>query len=105
MINPGKLDRRVIIQAKTETQNSFGETIETWATFKTIWAEKKTATGREAFQSGREVTGSLAVFTGHYLAGVTTEHRILEGSTVWDILSVNEIGRKEGLELVAESLS
>ena len=37
-MNFGMLNERVIVQQSTDAANSLGETIQTWATFATVWA-------------------------------------------------------------------
>ncbi len=84
----GKLNNKIIIESKTETIDSVGDSIETWATFATVWAEVKTQSGRE-FQSAREQHSELThIVTLRYLSGATSKMRVNNGGDYYNILSV-----------------
>lgn len=95
----GGLDRQVVIQTATETQGATGEPAVTWGTFATIWASRRDTLGRERVMAGAETAMADAVFRIRYLSGVTAKMRLVEGSDVWDIVALAELGRREGLDL------
>lgn len=97
----GRLNRRIIIQEPTETQDDFGEAIQSWATYRTIWAEVRQKPGRESFDADQIVAETDTVFKIRYLTGLTRKMRISYNSDIYDIHSISEIGFKEGHEIKA----
>jgi len=83
--------------------NAAGEPSGSWATYRTVWAEKVEASGREILQSGLQgVTDT--VFRIWFDADVTYKMRISLDSTTYEIVGLKELGWKEGLEIAARAL-
>lgn len=104
----GDLDRSIVIQAATTTQNAFGEPVETWAkihTDATIAARIVPTRGAERFTAQQVVGKAVVTFRVRYRTDVTTLNRIVYDSRNWDITDVREIGRREGLEIDATARS
>lgn len=98
----GKLDRRITIQNRIETQNSFGEAVISYGTFATVWAEVLPLSGRELFTAAQTFPEAQLKVRIRYLAGVTEKHRILHDGVSYDILHIAEMGRREGLEILVK---
>ena len=98
----GRLDRKITIEDYTITTNDYGEEEKTWSTWATVWAEKRDKKGREYFEQSGEYTEQQTVFKVRYRDGVKATMRIKYDGTTYDIVSVAELGRREGLELIAE---
>lgn len=98
----GDLDRKIVIQSFTETQDAYGAPVKTWAAFATVWAQVRPVRGREGFEAEQVAAQILATFRIRYLAGVLLTMRISYDGKVWNLRSINEIGRREGLEIEAE---
>ncbi len=98
----GELDRKIVIESATETRDDYGAVVQTWATFATVWARKRDIRGSEQFTAQQVNARIAATFTVRWLDGVTEKMRISYDGQTWDIRSINEIGRREGLELYAE---
>lgn len=107
MIAAGKLDRKITIERKTVTRSGSGEPNETWSTLAIVWAHKLPMTGREFYSAAgaQLVSEETARFRIRWLAGLTAQDRILEGTKVWDIRNVAELGRAEGVELTAQAVA
>lgn len=94
MILSGKLRQRVTIQTFTESQDSFGEPVKTWAADTNIgnngklWAEIKPQRGTEVFDSDQEVAKADTLIRVRYDNGITPEHRVVWGSHTYDIDAV-----------------
>ena len=99
----GPMNKRIVIQTPTESQNTYGEPISSWGTFATVWAEKKDKPGRadagEKFAEGTEYAFRYVAFYIHYRTGVKNKMRISYDSEYYDIVYIREIGNKEGLEI------
>jgi len=108
MIAAGKLDRRVRFEHATETTSASGEVSLAWTELVTVWGSKEPLTGRELF-AAQQVTAKVDTrFRVRYSPAVDevtpdeTYRIICEGRT-YDITSVMETGRREGLEILAEA--
>lgn len=101
-MDPGKLDRTIVIQRRTATPNDYNEEIYSWATLVTIKAAVLPALGWERFRSGREMSADTARFIVRYYSGITVKDRISYNSKTWDITGIAEMGRRRFLELTAE---
>jgi SPP1 family predicted phage head-tail adaptor len=61
-INPGRLDRRITLEAPTVTRDSVGGVVNSYATVATVWAEllQDQSRGREIDEGGaRRALGSI----------------------------------------------
>ena len=102
----GRLDRLVTIQARTTAQDSAGMPIETWADEEQVWAQKVPQRGDERFTARQIVGKAVTTWRLRFLDWLTVHnHRLLDGTQVYDIHDVREIGRRAGLELDATARS
>lgn len=95
----GRLNRRITIQEPTETQDDYGEAIQSWATYRTVWAEKRDLPGNEAFDADQIVAEAVTDWRIRHLSGLTRKMRISYGGDIYDIRSIKEIGFKEGHDI------
>lgn len=103
-MQPGTLDRRVTIQQSTSTQDAYGQPIESWSTFVTVWAKKMDVRARERFTSDTELATRTSTFRIYWLDGVDEKMRIVdEDSTVYDIQGIAGNKRQNWLELTCEA--
>ena len=87
--------------ADNPPQDTTGEPSVTWTTYATAWAQKIEVGGRERFlPSGRQAEVDT-VFRLYYDSGITHSMRISLDNVLYDIKFINEIGRKDGLEIRA----
>jgi len=104
MIDAGKLRERVAWQQATETRNSLGETIVSWATFSTVWASVEGVTAREALAAGQmDVTITHKVRMRH-LTGLTQQMRGLWRGRVLEIVSLLEHGNRSEHEAICQEV-
>lgn len=104
-MNIGHMDRRIELQTSTESVNTYGERADSWATFATVWAAIVYKGGSEKV-SGDQVSATNKVeFRIRYSSTtnrVLASDRVLYNSQYYQILAVEEIGRREGLTLICE---
>ncbi len=107
----GKLDRRVLLEAKSITRDpAYNSEVVTWTPVATVWASV-----RDVLSSSQESTANdLRLLTQpcrvwiRWRADVCTTLRVTllgEGSRVMQIVGMAEIGRREGIELLCEKYS
>lgn len=97
----GELDRWISLERATENKDAEGAVTKSWATHLETWAEVREEKGKEAFQNGRDVGSRNALFFIRYEEDIQRTDRINYGGDIWDITSIREIGRMEGLEIAA----
>lgn len=84
----GRLNRQVQIQSCTTAQDAFGQRTQTWTTIATPWAHIEPLDGRKlelAQAINAEVTHQLTL---HYRTGITTAHRVLYQTRVYNVHAV-----------------
>ena len=113
----GQLDKLIDIQRKTETQSPSGEITETWSSLSTRHAQVRPLLGDERFSSDQLVAQAQYSFTIRWataVADVSPLDRIVYPASaaadsptqprrnkIYDIFAVEEVGRNEGLRLLA----
>ncbi len=102
LIDPGQMDRVVEIQqmvANDPAQTTTGQPSDTWTTYRKFNAQKWDVGGRERYlPSGRQAEVNT-VFRIRYDAGITEAMRIVYNGVNYNIIFINEIGRRQYLEI------
>ena len=104
-MNIGNMDRRISLQSTTLTTNDYGQRVASWATYATVWASIKYKSGGEKLTDDQVGSTQTVDFTIRYstdVSGAKASHRIVYNGNNYEILYVQEIGRREGLNLVCE---
>ena len=101
----GRLDRLVVIEELTETQDSQGEPQDTWAAWATVWAEVRDVSGREYFQAQAVQSSVDTIFRIRHIANLTHKMRILSGGVYYNIKGIAEIGRSQSIEIQATKVA
>src|SRR5688572_14464944 len=100
-LTAGELDRRVRIEVATDAvdPNGSGEPTTTWAHLATVWASVRPISGRELFAAQQVGAKVDTRFRIRYRTDVHPERsRLIDDlGRVYDIRSLQEIGRREGL--------
>jgi len=91
-LGPGRLDRQVIIKSAS-TGGSYGGSDPDWtnpSTVATAWGRKVVRRGTEVVD-GRQIQATAnVVWEVLYRTGITTSMRLYDGSTVYDIVFVDD---------------
>lgn len=105
-MNGGALDRRITIERATEAENDFGELIETFATYVTLWASRSDVSDAEKLANselGSALVSRFVVRSNSSSRTITTQDRISYDGATWNIHGVKEtaMGRKRYIEITA----
>ena len=103
MIAAGSLDQRITLQQQVVTQNAMGTPIPSYVTqYQNIPAAVKPVSGKEKYhsESDRLISYKVYSFTIRFIDGINERHRIQYDGADWDIISISDIGRREGLILI-----
>lgn len=98
----GDLDRRITIQQATTASDVFGEQVETWSTYRKVWAKLSYESGNEFFEADQKTAVRTVKFTVRYDSSITEVMRISYNSAYYDIRSIEEVGRNRYLVLKTE---
>jgi SPP1 family predicted phage head-tail adaptor len=105
MINPGELNTQITLQKPTIGKAAGGAQVVTWSTLATIWARWTNVHGSEVWQSQAVQAINPATVLIRYRSDVTTACSILKGSTLFEIVSIDNIlERNEYLGLKVKSM-
>jgi len=102
----GALDRRVLIERKSVTRDAYGAEVIAWTTVATVSAsaldDLGSKSGMESVRQGIRVLEKLTRVVIRYRADITSDMRVtlIDRSRVLQIVSIAEIGRREGTELM-----
>jgi SPP1 family predicted phage head-tail adaptor len=97
----GKLDRRITIQYALLAVNSIGEHIKTWTTLTQAWASIEYSDSKETFDAAQIVAPNEVVFKLRYFSDINETMRIIYNQKQYDIKHIAEIGRRNGLKIIA----
>ena len=88
-MRPGKLNKRITIQYKVITRDSYGEETVTWTKEDIVWAaiEPIGIGVREYFEAQQTQAKVTHRITMRYRAGLTPDKRILYGNHTYEIES------------------
>lgn len=97
----GRLDRRVTIEQVSRANDTFGDPIETWTVLDTVWADVRPIRGSEPFQGEQFQARADTRFRMRYRSDVDAAMRLRYRGDLYGIVSILELGRQEGLEILA----
>jgi SPP1 family predicted phage head-tail adaptor len=83
---------RIEIQAPTEAENDFGETVETFATVDTVWGRLEPVGSDEKFEAGSQVQVDSFTCEMWYRANTTTNNRLRHMGRDFEITGVVNVG-------------
>lgn len=98
----GKLDRRIVVQRRTETVSPSGAVSATWTDLLSVAAEVREQTADEVATGFGEAENETVVFVVRWHpAPITTADRIVYSGRTYNLKQITEIGRREGWKLRA----
>lgn len=93
----GRLDRRITLKRKSESQDDFGQPQVTWTDIATVWARWVPAKGQQMWTAKQYVDTAAGEFEIRYLSGLTPVDEVEHDGDQYDIIGQPlEIGRKQG---------
>lgn len=101
MISAGNLNKKITIQQNTPIKQPDGSKKENWTTLKIVWSDILQQGAREFYQAQKKHSEVTTVFQIRYFVGLTTKHRILYGTRIFDILGINNVNEANEQYLVS----
>lgn len=103
MSDPGRLNRRLTLEAPVDTGDGAGGMSRTYAMVATLWASVIPVSAQEEIEAtrlGARITHRIGL---RFSSDITTRHRFREGSAVYRIVSLRDRdGQGRFLEISAE---
>jgi len=99
-LHAGDMWTRVTIETPTKTQNEVGETVLTWSTFATVWAEVESLSARETERFAETVGFMTHRVKIRYLDGLNGAMRVVYRSRVLEIGQIIERDRLWHQEII-----
>jgi SPP1 family predicted phage head-tail adaptor len=101
IMQAGAFDRKITIEQVTETRGSGGEVTSTWSTYKTVWANFRPISTKEALESDQQTASRIVEFTVRTLDAplVNEKMRISYNGGTYEIEGVSVYGRNEIIKL------
>ena len=100
----GELNRRIQVQEKTVSRGTSGGESFAWALKVSLWAMAEDKGGKEMVEIEALITTHLINFSVRYRTDLDTEMRIVYATKDYEIISINEIGFKEGLLITTQKI-
>jgi SPP1 family predicted phage head-tail adaptor len=102
-MNPGAMDRRIIIQRSVVTRDAVGGVTETWEDQFSVWAEIPRQAGNESAIADADRSQETRQFRIRYRTGIASNtHRVSYQSKIYDIRHIQEeMGRSNRLLITA----
>jgi len=90
MLDTGKMNREIVIQRKTSTQDGEGGSSDTWATLYSCWCEIKPFSAQTLVKGQNVIYETKKIFKTRYEEAplASTDDRILYNSNYYDIQSI-----------------
>lgn len=97
-IDPGKLNKKIVIQRQAASQSGMGTPNGAWSTHATVWASRYDRKGRQSWESEGAGKVEAVMFTDWVfysssdVSDIASSDRITHGGQTFDILTIREIG-------------
>lgn len=103
-MNIGRLDRRITLQSlATDQSTDWNHPTQTWSDLATIWATKAPRRAAEPTEAKQVVALNVVDWYIRHRTDVDAKMRLVDADgDIYDIVSVQEVGRKQGLKLTTE---
>ena len=101
----GYLDRSAVLKHQVLTKNTTtGEDEVSYSAYATVWAGKRDLRGREFFSAQQVNADITTTWQIRYRTDVVPSDQIVVDDVAYNISSIAEIGRREGLEIQATAV-
>lgn len=104
-MNIGFLDRRITFVAPSNAANSYGEVYGTGVDYATVWAALDNKGASNAVIMEQETTKNTVTWrvrSSSTTRAVTPKYTLRYGSDIYNILAIQEVGRKNELHFITE---
>lgn len=102
-MNVGKLNRKIVIQSQSTTQDELGQPLNTWATFASPWAHIRFMNGVETMKGDSPTSVAKASIRIRYREDITNAMQVVYNGITYRILAVlPDEAKREHVDLACE---
>lgn len=94
--------RSLVVERNTPVSDGQGGFTDSWATLFHAWAEVTPQTGTEVFRSDKQTAIKSARFVFRWDTRIALTDRLYYEEEYYHITYIREMGRREGVEVLAE---
>jgi SPP1 family predicted phage head-tail adaptor len=111
MMDPGKLDRSVVVERSTDTQDAYGALVKTWNTLANLRCAYRPVSDGEKLSAGEVASTLMARFVIRWSTSwndISSMDRLVFEGREFDILGAKELtdlGRRQFIEITAAARS
>ena len=98
----GRLNRLFSFERKSTSVNATGNETETYSPLFTAWASIQPMRGKESTQVGEVVASNFWIIKTRFDSRLKPKDRAIWDGNNYDIVTVAELGYREGLEIMAK---
>lgn len=98
----GRLNRLFTFERKAVSVNASGNETETYTTLYQAWCSIQPLRGKESTEGDEVVASNFWIIKARYDSRLKPKDRALWDDNYYDIVSVAELGYREGLEIMAK---
>lgn len=101
MIDPGILNRRLVLEAPADTPDGQGGFVRSYVAVSTVWASVIPSSARDAFEAdarGAAVSHRIVIRRN---ATATLRHRLRDGAAIFHIVAMREDASRQFLHIDA----
>lgn len=98
----GRLNRLFTFQRKEVTKNASGNEEETYADLYTAWCSIQPMRGKETTEANEVVASNFWIIKARFDSRLKPKDRAFWDGNYYDIITVAELGYREGLEITAK---
>lgn len=103
MMAPGELNRRLVLEAPVESADGAGGVTRSYAPATTVWAKVEPVSARGAVVADAPGASITHRITLRRRSAITTRHRLVEGATVYRIITLRDDATRRFLVIGAEA--
>lgn len=104
MIPAGSLRHRITIWTPSTSANEVGEQLSSWASIGSVWAARTSLKLVEVNRMAGLDQVAEAKFRIRWRTGLTTANEIEHDGQRYSVVSVEEVGNREGLDLFVRAV-
>jgi SPP1 family predicted phage head-tail adaptor len=102
--DPARLDRRVTLQQADPARDSAGGVVLTYSELATVWAGKAPGSGGRLYGAEAKHYEATLIYRIRHRPDVRPGLRLVHGDDLYEVVAVEEIGRRHYLDLFLRGL-